>query len=90
MLRITETGAETRNTVVKLEGKLLQPWVAEVRSFFIPTRANSFPALDLSAVTFVDGPGTDLLRDLLREGVPIVSCSPFVAALLHLNDTKQL
>ncbi len=89
MLRITLTRSEQGDAVVKLEGKLLQPWVAEVRSLFKPTQAGPFPALDLCGVTFVDGPGTDLLRDLLREGVPIESCSAFVAALLHLNETKQ-
>jgi hypothetical protein len=88
MLRITQTRTENGKAVVKIEGKLLQPWVAEVRSFFMPTQSGSFPALDLCGVTFVDGPGTDLLRDLLRQGVPIESCSAFVAALLHLSDTK--
>ncbi len=88
MLRITQTRTENGKAVVKLDGKLLQPWVAEVRSFFMPTQAGSFPALDLCGVTFVDGPGTDLLRDLLGQGVPIESCSAFVAALLHLSDTK--
>jgi uncharacterized protein (UPF0261 family) len=90
MLRITQTRTEERKAVVRLEGKLLKPWIAEVRSLFIPTQAGSLPALDLSGLTFVDGPGTDLLRDLLREGVAVVSCSAFVAALLHLNDTQVL
>jgi hypothetical protein len=89
MLRITQsTGSGV--DVVKLEGKLLQPWVGEVRSLFVPNPAGSRRALDLSGLTFVDGPGTDLLRDLLREGVPVARCSAFVAALLGLSDTKEL
>jgi hypothetical protein len=39
--------------------------------------------LDLLAVTFVDGPGVALLRDLLGRGVTLSACSGLVAELLH-------
>jgi hypothetical protein len=39
--------------------------------------------LDLTAVTYVDAAGIQLLRDLMAEGVKIAACSSFVGELLH-------
>jgi hypothetical protein len=89
MLRITQSSAPGGGRSVKLEGKLLEPWVEEVRTLFLPATGDSFPRLDLSALSFVDAVGTELLRQLLRQGVAIESCSPFVSALLQLNDTHR-
>ena len=89
MLKITQTNGQGGRPTVKLEGKLLEPWVDEVRALFVSPGAESLPRLDLPSVTFVDGAGADLLRQLLRQGVAIESCSPFVAALLHLNGKPK-
>lgn len=88
MLKVTQTNSHG-GAIVKLEGKLLQPWVDEVRTLFPPAAGDSLPRLDLSALTFVDAVGTELLRQLLRQGVAIESCSPFVAALLQLSDRHR-
>ena len=85
MLKVTQTNSHGRGAIVKLEGKLLQPWVDEVRALFLPPVPGSLPRLDLASLTFVDAAGVDLLRQLLGQGVAIESCSPFVAALLQLN-----
>ena len=85
MLRITNSGQDATDRTVKLEGKLLQPWINEVRRLFVGANAESFPSLDLSGVSYVDRPGTEMLQQLLRQGVRIESCSPFVAELLHRN-----
>jgi hypothetical protein len=84
MLKVTQTNSHG-GAIVKLEGKLLQPWVDEVRALFLPSLPRSLPRLDLASLTFVDAAGADLLRQLLGQGVAIESCSPFVAALLQLN-----
>jgi hypothetical protein len=42
--------------------------------------------LDLTAVTYVDGPGSQLLRDLVGEGIEIGACSGFIAELLDLEE----
>ena len=39
-----------------------------------------------SPVTYADAAGTQLLRDLMREGIDIAACSSFLAELLHLDD----
>ena len=83
MLRITKSRQNEDVHLVKLEGKLLEPWVEEVRGAFVGEPEAELPRLDLSGITFVDRPGTELLRQLLREGVRIESCPPFVAALLQ-------
>jgi hypothetical protein len=89
MLRISISGASAADGTVKLEGKLLGPWVEEVRHHFMAVDRGLLPRLDLSCVTFVDRDGTELLRQLLRQGIQIESCSAFVAELLR-SDCKRI
>ena len=83
MLRITVSGQNPSCRILRLEGKLLQAWVDEVRRLFVAAVDGSLPALDLSGLSFVDRTGAQLLQQLLRQGVAIHSCSPFVAELLR-------
>ena len=88
MLRITEIVDGGSGLLLKLEGKLLEPWVEELaRVTGRPGLKGHGPVrLDLSSVTFVDEAGVRLLHDLLRQGVEIAAISSFVAALLRLED----
>jgi len=54
-----------------------------VRGIYVDAADGSFPNLDLSGRTFVNRRGAEMLQQLLRQGVRIHACSPFVAALLH-------
>ena len=83
MLRITVSGQDPSCRIIKLEGKLLQAWLDEVRGFFAKVEGGSFPSLDLSGLSYVDRPGIELLQQLLRQGVRIHACSPFVAELVR-------
>jgi hypothetical protein len=83
MLRISVSEQDSSCRIIKLEGKLLQAWVDEVRRLCVEAELGSLPSLDLSGLSFVDRPGAELLQQLLRQGVRIHACSPFVAALLH-------
>jgi ABC-type transporter Mla MlaB component len=86
MLRITHTNGQDSNLTLRLEGKLLGPWVTELaRSCDDLSCSPERLRLDLSAVTFVDGPGVALLRDLLGRGAALVACSGLVAELLHVE-----
>jgi hypothetical protein len=71
----------------KLEGKVLAPWLGELRRVCTqpPGRSRQF-CLDLSAVDFVDVAGMELIRELIRQGVSITRCSGFVAELLQLES----
>ena len=82
MLRITY--AQTvLVTTIGLEGKLLSPWVDEVRSAVAVARAGGAVRLNLENLQFVDPAGAELLRELQeRGGVRLIAASPFVEALL--------
>jgi anti-anti-sigma regulatory factor len=86
MLRITYVAAEDSVSTLKLEGKLLGPWVEEFgRTFNEYISSNVGLQIDLQSVTFVDGAGVQLLRDLTRRGIRISACSALVAELLRLE-----
>ena len=88
MLKITRIDGQDSAQTVKLEGKLLQPWVAEVlRVCTSPGGRSGRTSLDLSGLTFVDQAGAKLLKDLIRRGLEVSACSGFVAELLHLENS---
>ena len=87
MLKITRSG---NNGTVRMmfEGKLLGPWLDEVREQFEWADSGKTAIdLDLSGISYVDEPGASLLRDLMARGVRIVACSSFVAEVLKLERT---
>lgn len=87
MLRITTIQDEKTPVILKLEGKLLAPWIAELDEACRRASAGSTPAtLDLAGLSFVDAPGTVALRDLRRRGMQIVGCSPLVNELLKETE----
>ena len=84
MLKITVIARNDSGRTFKLEGKLLGPWVDELRNVCTqPFDRLEQVGLDLAAVTFVNAAGTELLRELIRQGIIITQCSAFVAELLH-------
>jgi len=84
MLRITTLAGNSAGPILRLEGKLLGPWVDEVRRACAELAASPGRLhLDLAAVTFVDTAGARLLRELLQRDVALAACSGFVAALLE-------
>jgi anti-anti-sigma regulatory factor len=83
MLRVTPLH-ESRGPGLKLEGKLLGPWTDELRTA-CEAVANQTPRprLDLTAVSFVDASGAELLEELRNMGFELVGCSGYVAAVLR-------
>ncbi len=82
MLRITTLNAEGSPAIVKLEGKLLEPWISELQEACQAVRKqDAVPTLDLAGLSYVDAPGTIALRDLIRRGVAVTGCSPLVSVL---------
>jgi hypothetical protein len=80
MLRITRILEPHSAPTLRLEGKLLEPWIEEL----LQECADGI-RLDLSAVTFVDTAGAMLLRQLIERGTEIVACSGYVAELLQVD-----
>jgi hypothetical protein len=73
MLRVTRYDAAGRFNF-KLEGKLAGCWVEVMEDCWkqAVAEAAAVPmAVDLSAITYVDGRGTDLLRQMHRGGVTL-------------------
>jgi len=90
VLKITRLPRQGRVLTIKLEGEILAPWVAAVREACKQRdRRPERLRLDLTAVTYADAAGTQLLRDLIREGIEIAGCSSFIAELLHLDDAGK-
>lgn len=86
MLRITSTPSDT-GTCLRLEGKLLAPWVNELKSC-LGTHSDQAPlTLDLSALSFADVAGLATLRDALARGVRLNGCSGFLHLLLRRDDS---
>ena len=82
MLRIRQARFNGEPTLF-CEGKLLTPWVDELRRAVMTANASVPTGLHLVDVTYVDLDGVELLREFQRNGVEIVACSGFVAKLLE-------
>jgi hypothetical protein len=88
VLRISETiGSDA--IVLKLEGKLLEPWTQETRDAIAAARSRNLPVrLDLCDVHFADRAGAQLLHDLLDDGITLSRCSGFISELLERSRTS--
>ncbi|MFO0915337.1 MAG: STAS domain-containing protein [Pirellulales bacterium] len=87
MLRITTVRSDPCNTVLKLEGKLLAPWVDELQGACRHAcEKTSNTTLDLTNLSFVDTSGAIALRDLTQRGLQLKNCSPLVRVLLQAFD----
>ena len=86
MLMITRSEGSDLTRTIKLEGKLVGPWIDELKlacgeSLSSPERV----CLDLCDLTFIDAAGARFLAGLIRDGARVIACSGFVAEMLHLN-----
>ena len=75
MLKITSlTNAES--TVLRLEGRLAGPWVQELERCWdsiVGTTTIHPLSVDLSAVTYVDSDGKNLLKKIHQQGSKLVA-----------------
>ncbi len=70
---------DTNVATLRIEGKVVGPWAAELRErwhdLLAPNRKQV--RLDIREVTFVDLAGTKILRDIVREtGADVLADSP--------------
>jgi anti-anti-sigma regulatory factor len=83
MLRIERAGDAQQASTLRLEGRVVGPWVEELRrSCDEALDGGARLILDLGAVSFVDRDGLALLRDLPHDRVELHRCSPFLAEQL--------
>ncbi|MEI8015506.1 MAG: hypothetical protein WCH20_11810 [Nitrospira sp.] len=75
MLKIT-TLTNAESTVLRLEGRLAGPWVQELElcwGLTVGTTTNHPLSVDLSAVTYVDSDGKDLLKKIHQQGAKLIA-----------------
>jgi ABC-type transporter Mla MlaB component len=79
MLKISEAGAPNHSVTLKLEGRVVGPWVEELRRICEPFLAeNRALKLDLAEVSYADAEGVATLDGFKARGVQLKNCSPFV------------
>jgi len=83
MLKIVSVGNGPGKTTLVLEGRLVGPWVEELRRS-CEARLDSLAGLtlDLGTVSFIDRGGIELLQSLADRHARLTNCSPFVAEQL--------
>jgi len=91
MLRITiaETVTEQRWT---LEGRLVQPWVSELKSNWARTgtaRRERKCVVDLTGVTFIDKCGERALAALFKEGAQLIATGTYTQYVVHNIEKKK-
>lgn len=78
MLRISQICAVQHAVTLRLEGRLVGPWVAELQRSCDEALANSRAlSLDMSEMQYMDANGVELLSRLKSRGVALLECSAF-------------
>jgi hypothetical protein len=79
MLKISQTGTPNHSVTFKLEGRVVGPWVGELRRICEPLLDEDRALkLDLAEVSYVDKEGVIALNRFKSRGVELKNCSPFV------------
>ena len=88
MLKISVTNQPNETIQLQLEGKLVGPWVEELRRLSDEALAlQKVVSLDLEKLWFIDAHGIALLRDLAEKRVSQLNCSQFISQ--QLKETAQ-
>jgi anti-anti-sigma regulatory factor len=86
MLRISSIVGGNHHAILRLEGRVAGPWVAELRTACERVLGEGRALeLNLAEVSFLDPAGVALLANVRERGVPLLACSPFVAEQLKTS-----
>ena len=95
MMKIT-THLNGESTVLRLEGRLAGPWVQELERCWDATVGAStrhLLSVDLSAVTYVDSEGKNLLKKIHKQGAKLVASgcltTCIVNEIVHVARRKE-
>jgi ABC-type transporter Mla MlaB component len=79
MLKISQAGEVGHSVTLKLEGRVIGPWVGELRQVCetLLTEGRALK-LDLADVTFADTSGVAVLSSFKSRGVKLACCSAFL------------
>jgi ABC-type transporter Mla MlaB component len=86
MLKITKIQESRRDVLIKLEGKITDQWAVlldgECRSYL---RQKKAVHLDCSHIDFIDARGIEVLNNLPRTHVNLMSAPGFITELLQVG-----
>jgi anti-anti-sigma regulatory factor len=79
MLKISQAVTAGHLVTLKLEGRVVGPWVGELKQLceLLLSEGNGLK-LDLADVSYVDADGVTTLTGFKQRGVALNNCSPFV------------
>jgi ABC-type transporter Mla MlaB component len=84
MLRISNTESTEDETRLRLDGRLVGPWVSELMLTCGAVLAKGKQIrIDCAGVTFVDSDGIAALRSLKESTVQLINCSPLLILQLE-------
>lgn len=79
----------TLRVTVDLDGKLVGPWVEEVRSTVAVLRTEQGVCLNLRNLSYADAAGIGLLCTLRNDGIEFIGVSPLIAGLLEMHGERS-
>ena len=86
MLRISLVGKSAHAVTLRVEGRVIGPWVSVLREACEKVLAEGdVLTLDLSEVMFADRAGLALLLDMRSQGVVLSECSAFLSEELRAS-----
>lgn len=89
MLKITEINQTKDEMILKLEGRVVGPWVQEIRESCDQALLKSNRLLiDMSEVSFIERDAISLFQELQNRNVVFINCSPFLSWQLAAARTK--
>jgi anti-anti-sigma regulatory factor len=87
MLKISQIAPVNQIVTLRLEGRIVGPWVAELRRACEEVLTTGRPLnLHLGEVEFMDPHGVALLSGLQSRGVALLECTPFAAEQLKTTS----
>jgi hypothetical protein len=90
VLRISITSSSDNAVRFQLEGKLIGPWVDELRQLSNDALSrNKMVTLDLKKLWFMDLRGAELLRSLQQRQVSQTNCSQFISQQLKETSSED-
>ena len=88
MLKISQVEPVNHVEVLRLEGRVVGPWVVELQKSCeaVLTEGRSLK-LHLADLEFMDTQGVALLSSLRSRGVTLLECPPFAAEQLKVSGS---
>ena len=90
MLKISLAAMANSTTTFRLDGRLIGPWVAELRQICEPLISDGTSLImDLTEVTYADEHGLALLASLRTRGAQLLNPMPFVGEQLRADTLSR-